>query len=196
MALILVTGPDVEPVSKAEAKLHCRVDISDDDDLITALIVAARELCETITQRALITQTWDLVMDDWPGGDVLSLPLAPLQSITSISYTDEDGNSDTFSADNYVTDTESQPGRAALKSTASWPSTTLQEIAGVRVRFVAGYGDAGSDVPQSIRQAMLLLIGHWYEQREAIVTSGAVPQEVPFAVQALLATHRMYVRPL
>jgi len=192
MALKIVTEPAAEPVTTAEAKSHLRVDISTDDTLIGSLITAARQMTEQITRRTLITQTWELTEDDWPGGDTIVIPLPPLQSISSIKYTDDDGVEATFGTANYVVDTMSEPGRVRLTSGASWPSDTLQELNGVTIRFVAGYGTAGSAVPQAMRQAMLMLLGHWYENREAVLLSGAIPKEIPFAVDALLWPYRIF----
>lgn len=193
MALKLATAPASEPVSLSEAKLHCRVDVSADDALITALITAAREEIERASRHALITQTWDYYLDEWPDGDELELPVAPLQSVTSVQYTDDAAVTATLSSGAYVVDTASRPGRLKLKSGQSWPTVTLAALNGVVVRFVAGFGSSGSNVDQSLRQAMLLLIGHWYENREAIVSSGAVPKQVPFAVEALCRSYRMRV---
>lgn len=192
MALICVTGPAVEPVSLDEAKDHLRVDISDDDTLIAGLVTAAREWIERVCrpQLALITQTWRYVADDWPAGDTLALRPWPLQSVSSVSYTSEAGVTATFAASNYVVDTYSAPGRLRLKSTASWPSGTLQELNGLQVTFTAGFGAGGSDVPAQIRQALLMLVAHWYENRETQVITGAVPASVDFAVRALLAPWR------
>lgn len=185
----LITAPADEPVALDDAKLHLRVDIDDDDDLIEALIIAAREYVEAITRRALITQTWDLYLDEFPAGESLALPYPALQSVTGVYYTPDGESEQTFSADDYEVDTVSTPGRIVLASDASWPGDTLTETNGVRVRFIAGYGDDAADVPQAIRQAMLMLIGHWYENREATVGVGSM-QTVPFAVEALLWTHR------
>lgn len=186
MALTLVTAPAVEPVSLAEAKLHLRVDISDDDNLITAVIQAAREAVEGISRRALIAQTWNLILDEFPDTDEIVIPLPPLQSVSSLIYKDQDGNESTFSSDDYIVNTDSEPGKVVLGYGKSWPSTTLYPTAAIIVQFKAGFGDASTDVPEKYRQAMLLLTGHWYENREAIATTGAVPKEVPFGVEALL----------
>jgi uncharacterized phiE125 gp8 family phage protein len=194
MALILVTAPTVEPVSLVEAKAHLRVDIDDDDTLIAGLVTAAREYVERICrpQLALITQTWRLVLDDYPGNTIELRPY-PLQSVTSIKTVDEAAAEATISSADYVVDTSSSPGRVRLKSSASWPSTDLQELNGFQVTFVAGFGDLGASVPQAIRQAMLLLLGHWYENREPQITTGAVPASLAFTVQALLGPWRREV---
>jgi len=189
MAVRLVTGPDIEPVSLDEAKGQCRVDISTDDVLIQGLVQTAREMAETITRRALITQTWELVLDGFPDEDRLTIPLPPLQSVT-VKYTDADDVEATFSSASYVVDTYNEPGRIVLRSDATWPNVTLREANGVAVRFVAGYGDAAADVPQAIRQAMLLMVGHWYENREETVATGNV-QRIPLGIEALLWPYRV-----
>ena len=191
MALVLNSGPAVEPVSTTEAKAHCRIDISDDDTLVGALIKAGREYMEQRCRRAFVSQTWDLFLDDWPEGDEIKIPLPPLQSVAGVYYIDSDGATATFGTANYLVDTNRQPGRIVLKGAAGWPSTTLRESSGVQVRFTAGYGSAGSTVPQPLRQAVLMLVGHWYENREAIAMTGAVPKEVPFAVDALSWPYRV-----
>jgi uncharacterized phiE125 gp8 family phage protein len=187
-SLKLATAPAVEPISLDEAKLHLRVDISDDDTLITSQIQTARRRAEKIAGRAFITQTWDYVLDAFPQGDTLEIPKPPLQSITSIKYYDQDGTEYTLSSDDYYVDTYGEPGRVVLKSSATWPSITLREANGVVVRFMAGYGDA-DDVPEEFKQAIYLLVGHFYENREAVSDARLVP--TPDGVMALLWMDRM-----
>lgn len=189
MALTLVTAPAAEPITLVEAKAHLRVDIADDDSLITALITAARQHVEVITRRALITQTWDLTLDTWPDGGAILMPLPPLQSVTSITYKDSAGTVYTMPATDYIVDKAEEPGRIVLAYGKTWPSVTLYPAGAITVRFTAGYG-AASAVPQAIKQAILLLVGHWYESREAVV-GGAVQREIPFAVEALLWSFRV-----
>ncbi len=195
MAIKVVTGPVKEPVPLEELKNDIRVDsdLTADDVLILGLGKAARTLAEQVQGRALITQTWDLTLDGWPAKGYFELPRAPLQSITSIKYYDEDDTEATVDSGTYFVDIASEPGRVVLNSGESWPSTTLRPVNGVIVRFVAGYGDDAEDVPETTRQAIRLLVGHWYENREAISTSGAVPKEVPLGVQALLWLERVNV---
>ena len=188
----VVTAPAIEPITLTEAKLHCKVDLSTDDDLITALIVAAREEIERRTWRALITQTLELVLSAWPYGDRIELPRAPLQSITSIKYKDKDGNETTWSSANYLAGADSVPGVLALAWNASWPSVDLYPIEPIRIRFVAGYGLAVA-VPQSLKQACLLLVAHWYEAREAGGDTVAEKSGIPFGVEALIRSYRREV---
>jgi uncharacterized phiE125 gp8 family phage protein len=195
MALICVTEPVVEPVSLAEAKLHMRVEIDDDDTLIAGLITAAREHLESTSrpQLAMVTQTWRYVADAWPASDTLELRPYPLQSVTSIKHTSDAGVEATLASSNYVVDTFGNPGRVRLKASASWPSTTLAALNGLVVEFVAGYGNTPADLPRRLRQSVLLLVAHWYENREPVVVSGAMPKELPLSVQALMQHWRREV---
>ena len=191
MALKLITAPAAEPVSTSEAKSHLRVDTTADDTYIGTLITVARQNVESHLRRALISQTWEVVLDDFPAG-VIRLPKPPLASVTSIKYTDDEGNESTDSSDNYVGDSDTEPGRVVLKSGESWPSDTLAAANGVRVRYVAGYGSAAA-VPNPIRQAILLLIGTLYENRESVlVAQGVTVAQLPFGVEALLMPYRIF----
>lgn len=191
-ALEVTSPPAVEPVSTSEAKNHLRVSISDDDTLIDALVAAAREDCEDFRNQSFITQTLVLYLDDWPEDDVIKLPRGPVQSVTSVQYTDEDDNTSTFASSNYVVDAKSEPARIALKRTASWPSDTLQEVNGVQVTYVAGYGDDAADVPAAIVEAIKLTIGHYYENREDVILgSGLTATTIPQGAQWLLWKNRV-----
>lgn len=191
MILKRTVAPAIEPVTLAETKAHLRVDTSDDDALITALITAAREYVEGASRRALITQTWRYSLDSWPEGDEIELPKPPLQSVSSVKYYADDGTEYTLSTFAYIVDTDSEPGRIALAYGESWPSLTLYPAGAIRITYVAGYGDAASAVPQHLRQAILMLVAHWYENRET-TTIGAVAREVPLAVESLIYLHRAY----
>ena len=166
MALIRIAAPASEPLTLAEAKLHCRVDGSDEDALITALIVAAREQAEHETGRALVTQTWELVHDAFPEAFVLRR--APIQSVTSIKYLDAaTGAEQTLDPADYLLDKDSEPGYVVPAYGKAWLSTWPVPNA-VRVRYVCGYGIAAA-VPIAIKQWMLLAIGTMYAQRESFV---------------------------
>lgn len=190
MIVKVVTAPTAEPVSLTEAKLHCRVDESADDALITALITAAREEIERMSYHALMPQTLELVLDAWQMPIVLPYP--PLTSVTSIKYVDEDAVETTWSSTNYLVSVDRIPALIVLKPNKELPSVTLYPQEAIRVRYVAGYATAAA-VPQSLKQAMLLLIGHWYENRES-VTVGAVARDIPFGVDALVRSYRLRAR--
>jgi len=190
MPLKLITAPTVEPLTAAEAKAHCRVTISDDDTLIGNLITAARLYAEAVCRRAFIAQTCELYLDTWPKASAIEIPLPPLSSVTSVKYIDADGQETTLASSAYIVDTVTEPGRVVLKEGQSWPGVTLRAVNGVIVRFVAGGADAAA-VPKHIKQALLLLIGHWYENRETIVV-GSITKEIEFSVNALLGLERVF----
>lgn len=192
MSLTIVTPPAEEPVTLTEAKNHLRVDLSDDDSLISALIVAAREHAEAITRRAFITQTLKLSLDAFPANNgPIYVPMPPLQSVNSLKYFDTDGMEQTLTeGTDFLVDNESEPGRITPAPDTGWPATQNRPNA-VSVEFVAGFGDA-SKVPQGIKQAILLMVGHWYENREAVTMQGNNAGELPMAVDSLLMMHRIW----
>ena len=190
-SLKVVTAPTVEPVSLAEAKLQCRLDddLVADDALLSSLIVAAREHCENETNRAFINTTFDMKMDGFPCGSEIILPRAPASSVTSITYLDGDGTSQTWTASEYAVDINTEPGRVTLAYGYSWPSTRAIENA-VTVRYVAGYGAAASSVPDSIKCAMKLIIEHLYRNRSLSVI-GTISGTLPLSVESLLNRYRL-----
>jgi uncharacterized phiE125 gp8 family phage protein len=169
VAYVLTTPPAAEPLTLADAKLHLRIETGDtaEDALVTSAVQAAREYAEEATGRALVTQGWTLTLDAFPArGGVIALERAPVQSVTSVTYLDAAGVSQTLTAGtDYVVDTASQPARVALAPDASWPSTQSGRINAVTVVFVAGYGVA-ADVPEILKGAMKLHVGDMHEHRE------------------------------
>lgn len=173
-AILRTVDPASEPLSTAEVKTHLRIEFSDDDTYLDALIKAARRYVEQFTRRSLITQTWRYSLDAWPApiipahlqtGTGVVLPYPPLQSVTSVQYTDTEGSTQTFS--DYTVDTDSDPGWILPSYGNAWP-VTRNVMNAVRITYVAGYGDASTDVPDELRHAMKLLVAMWYENREAI----------------------------
>jgi uncharacterized phiE125 gp8 family phage protein len=190
MGLALVTAPSEEPISRTEAKAHLRVTHTAEDTLIDSLIVAARGYAEQFLGRQLVTATWDLKLPTFPVMPCpLLIPRPPLQSVTSITYTDDQGQAQTLSSDDYIVETANVQGRIWPAYDEDWPTTRLGLPDQVVIRFVAGYG-AASTVPTTIKQALLLLVGHWYEHREA-VSDGGREAELPMAVDSLLWMHRV-----
>lgn len=194
MSLSLVTPPAAEPISTADALNHLRLpQDAVDAPLVTSLIVAAREYAEAITSRQLLTATWSTTFDGFPSRRMpLPLPLPPLQPTgVVVTYIDVSGAPQTWASNQYVVDAPQGPhaveGRLYPIWGVDWPVTGWRQDP-VKVQFAAGYGDAGSSVPTAIKQAMLLAIGAWYENREDVIVGvriTAVP--LPLAVDALLA---------
>ncbi len=187
MAVTLSSGPGVEPITLAEAKSHLRVDTTDDDTLITSLILGARHFIENYTGRQIIQATWVLKRKGF--FTELYLPKAPLSSVSSIQYIDGDGATQTLAASTYTVDADSNPGRIVLAYLQNWP-TVRDEIHNVTITFVSGYGTATTDVPEPIRQAMRLLVAHFYETREPYII-GTSAGAVPFAVESLLWQYKV-----
>lgn len=191
MGLRLITPPTAEPVSLVEAKRHLRVEHSDDDDYIAMLVTAARQTIDGRDGwlgRALMPQTWEYVFDAFPAGEI-RLPFTPIQSIAGIFYDDTDGLEQTVDPAGYYLDNASYI--PWVMSSAGWPTSTLSAVNAVRVRFVAGYENAAA-VPAPIRHAILLMVGHWYMNREAVTVSTADPKVLPMAVDALLTPYRVW----
>lgn len=166
MGLTLATAPAAEPITLSEAKLHLRVDTSDEDALITALIIAARRMAEQHTGRALITQEWIYTLDAFPVAEIF-LPLPQLVSVEAINYVDVNGSSQLLAVTEYDVFTSGILGMVAPAYDKSWPGTRTQAEA-VSIEFTCGFGAAAANVPQEIRQWMFLQIGHWYANREAV----------------------------
>ncbi|MDY6960316.1 MAG: head-tail connector protein [Pseudomonadota bacterium] len=190
MWLNLSSAPAETPVTLAEAKAHLRVLYDHDDDTITALIAAATGLLDGrhgILGRALVTQSWEFRLNGFPHCAKLELPLPPLRSVTSVKYIDPAGDEQTLSTDDYVVDAATYVGQIRLGYEKAWPATRCEDHA-VRIIFAAGFG-AGSEVPMALRQAMLLMIGHWYANREAVSETSL--SEVPMAAKWLFAPYRI-----
>lgn len=175
MRLKLKTAPAVEPITLDEAKLHLKVDGADDNALISALITTARQLAERETGRAFITQTWEMYMDAAPLE--IEIPKPPLQATgLSIRVVDDLGAETVVSDTLYDVDaSENSLGRVRLKSSCSWPYH--RGFASFIVEFKGGYGDAATAVPEALKQGVLQLVAHLYENRGA--------EEIPKGIKAL-----------
>ena len=181
MPMQLITPPAGEPVSLAQAKLHLRIDFNEDDELIQALISAARQAAETITNRQFITARWKLVMDSFPGPSLMGVPAGqpftlpghailiqktPVLSVVSIYYLDMTGAIQTMPSSNYTGDTSSEPARITPVFGQIWP-ICLPQIGAVSVTFDAGYGTA-AQVPEGIKIWIKLRVGSLYAHREEV----------------------------
>ena len=182
MSLVQTAAPSVEPVTTTNQKDWMRVDGSDEDTLIGNLAAASRAYVEMSTNRQMITATWVYKFDTFPKGDIV-LPISPLQSVTSITYVDTAGATQTWSSGLYTVDTASDVGRVRPIYDEDYPSSRgyAQDIV---VTFVAGYGDASSDVPDTALTAIKLLASNWFENRES--NAPIELKEVPMALQTLI----------
>lgn len=191
----LVTAPTTFPVSADEVKAHVGArDFGDDDTMLEALRAAAISHLDGWTGvlgRCLEQQTWRQDYDDFCS--CLRLPLFPVISIASVKYTDTNGAEQTIAAENYTLKNDDRGSFVEFLSTYSFPSLNA-ETSAVRVAYVAGYAQAGnplvSTVPAAIKAAILLLVGHWYANREAVSADTHVV--LPMAVDALIFPFRRY----
>ena len=182
MSLKQTAAPSVEPVTATSQKEWMRVDGSDEDTLIGNLAAAARGYFEMSSRRQCITATWTYKISEFPTGDLL-LPISPLQSVTSIQYVDTDGATQTWSNTKYTVDTASDTGRVRPNYDEDWP-IVRGYVNDITITFVAGYGDAASDVPDGALTAIKLLAANWFENREA--NAATKLNEVPMALEALI----------
>lgn len=188
MPSILLTPPAAEPLTLAQAKDFLRVQHDADDDLIAALIAGARLHVEAQTRRALMTQTWRLVRDVWPASGRLPVLPVPLREIVAAGVWRADGTLQAIDLDAFAIDAASGPAVLAFERGAMPAPGRL--AAGIEIDIAAGYGDEPDDVPEPLRQAMRLLVAHWYENRSVISASGEVAY-FPTNVSALLAPFRV-----
>lgn len=184
-----VVAPAEPVVSLAEAKAHLRVEHADEDAYITSLVQAATSHLDGWSGtlgRALVEQTWEVTLDAFPVG-AIHLPLGDVIAVTSVKYDDTAGDEQTVSSTDYFLDNRSLDGWVVPFADVSWPDT-LDAVNAVRVRYTAGYG-AASAVPAAIRHAILMLVAHWYANREAVTAGGA--SALPMAVDALTHPFRV-----
>ncbi|KAB7741605.1 hypothetical protein F2P47_04160 [Parvibaculum sedimenti] len=188
MTLILTAGPAEEPVTLAEARAFLRLDDTSEDTLVTALITAARATLEAETRRAFVTQHWRLLVDRFPE-DAIVLPLAPVSAVSAISLIARTAPDEALDAALYELDLAGEPPRVWRADGAVWPKAK-RRIAGIAIDFTAGYGGAAS-VPQPLKQAVLMLVAHWYETRLPVAYDGAA-SDIPLTVAALIAPYRRF----
>ncbi len=190
-SLRTVTQPVVEPVSLAEAKSHCRIDSDADDFYIVSLITAAREWVETYMDEALIHQQLVMRLDGFPAEIELPRPpMATSGTATAVSVTftsDESGATAALSSSTYRVDRDTKPGIIRNTYGGAWPGH-LTDYNSITVTWWAGRGDSGASVPRGVRNAILMLVGHFYEKRVA-AEAGSL-NDIPYGVKALLDAQR------
>lgn len=179
----VIVEPSSEPVTVDELKEFARIDGSDEDTLLESLIKAVRQAMELYLNRTLITTQYKLLMDYWPGWEV-GLPMPPLQSISSVKLLDEDGTETDYDSDNYFVVTESIPGQLILKNSVSPPFNSNRYKFGYEIKFLAGYGDDSTDVPDAILNAIKQWCTMIYESRAEIT-------EPPEQIKASLSLYRV-----
>ena len=187
---LVVTTAAVNPLfTTAQAKAHLKVDVSDDDTIIDNLVLAATQSCEIFTNQYFIDTVVTQYSDTW--SDIYQLYKSPVDSITHIKYYDSDDSLQTLSSSNYILDGASKPARIGIAVDGELPNLS-DRINAVEVKYTVGYGTASTDVPEGIRQAVLLTIGNFYQNRESVIT-GRTATELPLSSQYLLEQYKIQV---
>jgi len=168
----------------AEAKDFLKVDTTADDTLIDNLIKAATESCQIYTNQYFLN-----TVVEW--SEIYTLYKSPVSSITHIKYYDSNDTEQTWADTNYILDDVSKPARIGLAVDATLPSLS-DRINAVHVKYTVGYGTASTDVPDGIKQAVLLTLGNWYENRQTVIT-GRTATELPLSSQYLLDQYKIQV---
>jgi uncharacterized phiE125 gp8 family phage protein len=188
--LVTYAAPALEPLELSTVQAHLRLTETSELGLLDLYAKAAREALERELGRQFISATYDGYLDAFPAGDTIELPMAPLVSVTSITYYDVNDTAATVTASDYDVDVASEPGRIVLAYGKTWPTTTLRPSNAVVVRYVAGYGTEPSNVPAPIRLALLHLTAHAFEHREPVLV-GAVQSILPATYWDLVAGYRV-----
>lgn len=163
MALFRTVPPGAEPLTLADCKAHLRISHDGDDALIAGLVRAAREEVESQTGVAMIDQDWRLSLDAWPAGGIVTLMRHPVKQVLSVTLHGADGEASLMDPAGYRLDGLSRPARLWVEDRPV-PGAAIN---GIEIDFRAGFGEAGTDVPDLLKRAMLLLVAHWYEFRAA-----------------------------
>jgi len=181
MIPIFIAGPAVEPVTLGEMKTYLRLDDDDgtQDELIGGLVKAARLTVEAASRKILIEQQWRVVLDTWPAGGTVLLPLSPLIAVERIAVTDAAGTAVDLPAGAYYTDLASDPPRVAILD----PVQPGRARNGISIALRAGYGTMAEAVPATLRLAIRILVAHWFENRGDVVGEQILPPEA-FALVA------------
>jgi uncharacterized phiE125 gp8 family phage protein len=184
MPAILVTPPAGEPVTLAEAKAHLRITHNDEDALLGALVTAARRVTEARTGLRLMAQAWSVFRDGWPVEGAIEIPLAPVLSLDELAVFGEDDQKAVIDPSHYTVDFASRPARLVPRGGRQWPRPG-RRLNGIGIRLTAGFGTSAQSVPQPLRQAILMLVAHYYAQR-----GEEAPPGLPQSVGALLDPFR------
>ena len=185
----VVTPATENPITLTEAKTHLKVDTTADDTFITNLIKSATSSAQEYTNRFFIQTTIQQVGDKWE--DISNLFKSPVLSVTNIKYVDPDGTLQTLNTDIYFLDDVNKPARIGLKPNQSYPQI-INRLNAVQVNYIVGLAEGPDEVDEGIRQALLLTIGNWYQNRQAVVT-GTIATELPMNAKFLLDQYKIQV---
>jgi uncharacterized phiE125 gp8 family phage protein len=161
-----IEDPLIEPVSVETLRLHLRLDSVETDTLLTLYLSAARDVVERYVRRQCLTARFELWQEDFL--PVIRLPYPPLQAVESVMYVDSAGVPQWLSPSVIVVNTLATPGEVSLRTGSTFPGVQMSAGAsGIRIIYIAGYGDSPEDVPGPLRSAILLLAADLYENPTA-----------------------------
>ncbi len=186
MTYALTTPPMAEPLTLAEVKTHLRLEGSEEDALLALLISTAREHLERETGLCLIAQGWRLYLDRWPADGVIRIGKSPVQAVENVTVYDAHGIAVEVSLEDHLLDGEGRPARLWLR-TQPPPGRCIN---GIEIDFSAGFGEAGTEVPDSLKRAMLIHVGHMFAFR-GVVSPDRQPAGIPDGYERLVAPFRM-----
>lgn len=187
MALVLTSGPAQEPLTLADVKAHLRIDATNEDVLLASLMLTSRLHIEAVLDLALVTQSWMMVIDKWPPGDWLEIPMSPLQSITAVRVKTSASTTVVVPPAHYSVEISSKPPRLVWTNAArTGPGVAA---GGIEIDFTAGFGATAASVPAPLKHALLLLTAHWYEHRDPSEI-GSPSARIPEAVSDLIQPFR------
>lgn len=184
MTLFRILAPEFEPVTLAEAKAHLRIQDDAENDLISGLVRAARQETEARTGLALLVQHWRLALDNIPQSGVILLDRHPVRAVAAVTLYGEDGAVSVMDPADYRLDPHTRPARLMLSAIPD----RLRQWNGFEVDFECGFGAAGSDVPDMLKRAILMLVAHWFEFRAAFGPDDQ-PVSMPDGFLRLIAGH-------
>lgn len=186
MPAYLLTAPAAEPLSLVDAKRFLRVEHGDDDAIISSLVSAARCHVEALTRCALIAQAWRLVLDRWPDGGRITPRIGPLRGLVAARVFSAANDASAIDTEIFVVD-----AAAGAIAVPSWSLPVPgRSVAGIELDLDVGFGEAASDVPPTLLQAIRMLVAHWYENRGLIAIGQSVAM-MPASVNAMISSHRV-----
>lgn len=185
---VIVTPPDSDPVSLAEAKIFSRVDHDDEDAIIGTMIAAAVSCAEATTGTRLVAQQVRIAADRW--SDLLQLPIGPVRSVVSVVYDDSNGVEQTLALEDYELFGGGLSQGIRPVFGGNFPSDRRNDAGSIRVTLSVGY----DSLPEGLKAALLLMVGDLYENRETVAT-GMNSTMIPMSMQVstLLNQHRIWL---
>jgi len=186
MTIAELSPPGAEPITLAEARAHLRLDDGAEDELLAALVRTAREHLEHVTGLALIARSFRLYLDAWPASRMIQIVRGPVQAIDSVTVYDNAGMPVEVALSGAVLDGAARPARLMLPELPA-PGLALN---GIEIDFTAGFGEAGTDVPDTLKRALLTHVAAMFELR-GVLSASDQPGAVPPGYERLVGPFRI-----